>query len=167
VDLLGYTDLMCDGPSYSLLPEVSFLSPIDEDRVVRPRTDLAIGDFNPSRANIVGVTELKSPDADLCSPQRGKSYQSPISREQLSAVGQAVEAMMAAGCDWALVSNLRRVCLLHSSNPRHALTYDLSTLDTDGLRDFYFAFGPGGFHSTDGRRPRLLVVRDRARRFAR
>jgi hypothetical protein len=151
---------------YSLLPEVPFALPIDDESVARPRTDLAIGDFAPASAAIAGVAELKSPNADLSAPQAGEQYRSRVTGRQLSAVGQAIEAMTAAGCEWALVSNLKLVCLIHKSDPGHALRFDLSTLNGEGLHDFYFAFGPGGFHSLDGRRPRLMLVQDRVRRLS-
>lgn len=165
-EMLGFTDLVFEGPTYSLLPEVSF-SRTDGGRTLKGRADLTIGDFSGARAQVVGVTELKSPGKDLTAPQAGKGYKSDLTDRQLSAIDQAVEAMNAAGCDWALVSNLKRMCLVHSSDVEHALTYDLTTLDLDGVRSFFFAFGPGGFNPVDQRGTRLENLRDRSRRLAR
>lgn len=165
-EMLGFTDLMVDEPTYSVLPEMSFSGTVDAV-TFKGRADLGIGDFSESRADVVAVVELKSPGADITKAQRQGGYKSDITGLQMSAVDQAIEAMKAAECEWAIVSNLKQICLLHSSDDQHALTYDLTTLDTDGLRDFCFAFSPGGFYPNDQRGSRLQSLRNRSRRLAR
>jgi hypothetical protein len=166
-DILGYEGLMGSGSTYTVLPEVSFTTSLKDGRNVRLRPDLSIGEFAWSASSVKAVTELKSPGADLMKAQTGKSYYSEVSGGQVSAVQQAIEAMAAAGCAWALVSNMHLVCLIHRSALDHALACNLMTLDTDGLRTFFFAFGPGGFYSMNARQPRLQLVHDRAKRLIR
>jgi hypothetical protein len=164
-EMLGFTDLVFDGPTYSLLPEVYFKRMIDGVEW-QGTSDLSIGEFAAGRARVVGVTELKGADSDLTAPQRGKGYLSDHTGRQMSPIEQAIEAMKAASCEWALVSNFRRICLLHKSDEEHALTYDLTALDTDGMRSFYFAFGPGGFYPDDRGGSRLLSLQGRVRRLS-
>lgn len=164
-DMLGYEDLMTDSASYSVLPEVSVpLAPHRTGGIYR--SDLAFGEYSSSSASISGVLELKEPAADLLRPQGGPGYKSKKSGQQMSAVDQALEAMEAARCDWALVANMQSIMLIHGSDCGHALTYDLCKLDADGIRSFYFAFGPGGFYSVDGKPSRLQLIHDRKRRFS-
>lgn len=166
-EMLGFTDMMVDDPTYSMLPEVSFSNDATGGTGnFKGRADLGIGDFSPSQANVVAVVELKSPGADILRPQRQAGYKSDITGLQMSAIDQAIEAMKAAECEWAMVSNLKQICLLHSSDERHALTYDLTTLDADGLRDFCFAFSPGGFCPDVQHGSRLQSLRNRVRRLA-
>lgn len=165
-EMLGYTDLLVDDNAYSMLPELSFSGTVNASKF-KGKADLSIGDFSVPKVVVSAVVELKSPDAPMIKAQRQKGYQSDVTGQQMSAVDQAIETMKAAGCEWALVSNMKEICLLHKSDEQHALRYDLTTLDTDGLRSFYYAFGPGGFYPIHQRDSRLKLLRDRSRRFAR
>jgi len=164
-ELLGYSDMMSDGYVYDLLPEVSFDLLSNDGRSIKPRTDLAIGVFSRSDFVVSGVTELKSPQADLFLPQKRVAYQNRVTGEYLSAMQQSVEAMLAAHCDWALVSNMKHICLIHRTDTKHVLAFDLTELDIRSITDLYFAFGPGGFSNATARPSRLNLLYERVRRL--
>lgn len=146
-DMLGHSDLVSSGSDYSMLPELSFSSMPWLTRMGRQashRADLSLGIFSENRSVVRAVVEIKSPGADLDAAQSGASYVSVKTGGQLSPIDQALETMEQAQCEWALVSNMLVVLLIHSSDWTRALKFDLLNLDGTGLRNLHFVLGPGG-----------------------
>jgi hypothetical protein len=139
--ILGFSGLLGERLPYSLLPELVF-------GVSRP--DVSVGRFLANSDRIAAVVELKSPGADLEKPQSGKQYQSKITKRQLTAIGQAIEARELANADWALITNMREMYLFHKSGQDHYLWTDLLNLTEDRISEFFYAFGMGGFFAADG-----------------
>jgi hypothetical protein len=158
-------DLMSDGAAYDLLPEVTFGESLANGNKSTSRTDLAMGSFSRATASVTAVVELKSPRADLQVPQQGNNYVSARTGKPMTAIDQALEAMADAHCNWTLASNMRTICLLHSSDAQHALAFDLLEVDGDALDALFYSLGPGGITSRGRNRPRLQALFERTRRL--
>lgn len=153
-NILGFSGLLGERLPYSLLPELS---------IGKSRPDVSIGWFSETSGHIKAVVELKSPGADLETPQHGDQYRSKISSQQLTAIGQVLEAMSRARAEWALATNMREMYLFHASSPDRALYINLINLSNKKIPAFFYAFGIGGFLSINGP-SRLDVLRRRAER---
>lgn len=165
-DVLGFAGMLRDLPSYSVLPEVHFQGIVR--KTVQPassRSDVAIGRFHSKAFEVKAVVELKEPDAKLKALQPGDGYRSKITGRQLSPIDQALEAMDRAQVHWALISNMREVCLIHSSDRTAALWLDLTKIAGRQIKLFYFAFGRGGFVSDGSKSSRLDTIRKRIKRW--
>jgi hypothetical protein len=158
-ETLQFSGLLGAMADYSILPELSF-----GGKQSKWRTDLAIGRFSPRQAAVHAIVELKSPGADLMTPQTGDSYKNPNDGTQMSACTQAILTMKAARVDWAVVSNMKELILFYSGQTDAALHIDLMNLKLEDERLLDFCFSDGAFGSNTSafaRLPRVVMLANR------
>jgi hypothetical protein len=123
-EVFGYATLLGDGgPEHEVLPKMYVALP-DAKRAF---PDFALGFFRADQTETVVTAELKGPDADLDAPQGGNYGGS-------SPVQQAMQAAIAAGAVWCIVSNTNELRLYHV--PDDATYERVFLLDVVSPNDF-------------------------------